>query len=370
MIAGSELTLPLVLESWVQAWNGNADDARGNLRMALRIHPGLEHLRTRLGSGRRALSDAIREASSDTSGVRSKAQAGFIALQREDPEVAIAFLKQAMGATDIDDDPALRAQVALGLGRSYLDLAESSEAAHSVPDHFRRVREYLDEAETLGADATLARLQLEIASIDGDAPSDTYRRYAQEALVRFELVEAMEAYRVLFARGEGDTATRLPAARIAESFGEFAGAYILYQNVLATDPTNVEAQIGASRCGLEVAIRRDVFRRAYGDTRFDSEPRTALIVNGKVPPDGTPVVDFRRPEPWLQLADSYLRGGRVFTAYLKARAARAFAPEAPLPYIAIGKIAERANNPEVAEMAYEAARARGATETVPRVPGG
>jgi spermidine synthase len=344
-IRGEERAFPSVVDAWLHQWFGNPGPAAATLGLAAELHPESERLRTLIGAGRRRLADARAAAAERTS--ERLGLLGAISLRRGEPDSALAQYERAIERAE-NASPPLDAAARRGL---YSGAARGALRTGRAD----RARELLARARAAGDDVTVDSLDVELMC----ATSDTARTrllaaIANAAFPRLLLFRTHDALVKLSARRALDSSQNFMLARCLESFGDLAGAYLRYRDARSASagPPGEDLR----RVALELALRADVLEKAY---RLDGAARppaiTSIFTGERVPTAELPVRAHDRAEPWLELADLYLRAARPVVAYRKARVARIIEPGNVNTYLALGRTAAAVGAETVARKAFRAA---------------
>lgn len=346
-LASADRAAALTIDSWLYRWNSNASMAAANLRAAASLHPEAEYLRLQLGYGTGAAMAASARAV-ETRSFADLGRAGLLAYRREDFGTAANLLTQALAAPGADTARA-RIDYTVALSRSRREMGALEEARVS-----------LSRAQAWGFDPTVDALDLALAGTNGDRVREDalLEELAGALLQRVDVVRAVEVLLELRRRGPLDGHLALTAGRALETFGDPAGAYLFYEESLASGAATPEATQGLERTKAEIALRLDFHTRASGS----DGARAALVspfLGREVPASAIPSHPYDRADGWLELAERNLQGGLTFSSYRKARVARAAEPDRPETYAAVGRAAAALGNEPVARLAYRRARELG-----------
>lgn len=348
----AEESFPSVMDAWVHRWNGSTEESRGSFQAAAALHPGAEYLRTVLGHGRRRRAERLEAAASGDPVQRIAATT--ILMRRDEYAEALPRYEAILSEwTDAFGDAITRAQVHLGLGRAARELGRLDLA-----------REHLQTAHAQGVDATLDLAQLDLVEASDETRAAARAAVINAALTRLDVPLACRVMLEAMADPGLAPMERLTLARILEALGDPAGANLLYQGLARDLATNPNVAQGRARTGLEIGLRSDLFRRALGSDPRAGGARRSAFLGTRASASAAPPRDYRSPEPWLELADQLLRGGRALDAYRVARAARTVAPDDGRTYAAIAQTAYILDSPAVGDRAVERAEALGVDPAV------
>jgi len=342
-LASGDRATSALLESWIHGWFGNREHARSALNVAAAMHPESEALRSRMRYGRRHLEEA-RSAADTVASYENLARLSLIEMRRGLYDQAAVHFRRAIDT--LEDQPTADPTVApaalyAGAARCARELGRLGQA-----------KEYLDLAERVGADVTVERLEVELVDAAGDSARTValLKEMLTASMKRVDIVKMRELLDSLNQRGASEAPLRLMEARCLEALGDVAGAYLVYEDVLASAPASDEARHARDRCAVELAARADVFRDAYGTRATGFIPST--FAGGRVSYHDLPVRQHDDPALWMELSQRYVQARRPVLAYRKARAARTFAPMNPDVYVAVGRAAAGVGNADVARTAF------------------
>jgi spermidine synthase/tetratricopeptide (TPR) repeat protein len=346
-LEAAEKTSSLILDSWIHRWTGNSQMAVTSLRAAAAFHPDAEYLRQQLGYGREAAAAA--ESRADAGGTAvDLGRAGLIAYRRMEPSKAAAYLTKALALAP--DTTRARLDYHVGAARSFRELGDASAA-----------RDHLAKAETLGFDATVDRLEVELAETSADPArrAATQRALADALLQRVDVVRALEVLLEQRRQGPLDPRHLVTAARGLETFGDPAGAFLLYREALASGVAMPEVQQGIERARADLGVRLDFRSRANGGAGTAATALESPFLGEPAPASEIAPLAYDVADPWLRLSELSLTGGLAFPAYRRARAARTMEPARAEAYAAIGRSAASLGNEGVARLAFRRAIALG-----------
>jgi spermidine synthase/tetratricopeptide (TPR) repeat protein len=344
-IDSEEKTFPLVTRAWQFRRTDNPRNVAATFSWATALHPEAEYLKRATGCGIRTRDWAVRAAEGSLSS-SELGRAGTILLQRGEFEEALDYFDMAIGhwrgeaTAELAGYYFAASRCALRLGR--LDRARGLLSLAAGPGG-------VDEA-----DVRMHRLEIELA--ESGTETDRVRVLAKVmagAMALGDKSRALEVALELDRIGVRHERLKLIGARLLETHGDWAGAWLWYRDALASNPEHRNARAGQRRAAIYLGLRLDLLRAAMGEDSRVHDALRSPNTGESVPVSEIVPQDHRSASPWLDLAANYSAAGAYFNAYQMARAAREVEPGLVAPYRAIGQAAEAMDSREFARLAYE-----------------